>query len=105
MINKICDIEMAIGMNENKVQQFGNHMVTALSLSLRVLLENPDDLKEKPLTCNLDSDIDCNQQTTLVYKRNEVINKIYHIRASLEDLTKHSMSSLTCVLEPDIVVR
>ena len=43
----------------------GNYMATVLFLYLRALLEDPDNHKEKPLTCNMEPDIHRAQQQNM----------------------------------------
>ena len=80
-------------------------MTTVLSLYLQTSLDDLDNHKEKPLTWNLEPDIDLNWQTKVIYKTNKIIKKICDIQSLLEVPKKHSMAPLTCDLEPDIVVR
>ena len=77
-------------------------MEMALFLSLRASLENPDDHKEKPLTCDMEPDIYRAQQWKLVYGK-KTKKKITHKRG-LDNQTKHKPVPLSCDLEPDITV-
>ena len=79
-----------------------NHITTVCFLDLQALLENPDNHKEKPLTCDMEPDIQRAQQWKLVYGR-KIKKKIAHKR-SLDNQTKHKPVPLSCDLEPDIAV-
>merc|ERR1712115_582633 len=53
-----------------------NCIATVLFLSCRALLEDPDNHKEKPLTCNMEPDIYHAQQWKLVFNKRKIKNKI-----------------------------
>ena len=78
-------------------------MAMVLFLSHRASLEDPDDHKEKPLTCNMEPDIYHAQQWKLVFNKRKIkkkkLNKPY-----LADPIKHKDVPLSCDLEPDITV-
>ena len=81
-------------------------MTIALSLSLWASLEDLDNHKEKPLTCDLELDIYCNQQKKMIATKMEIkMKKPNDIWSSLEDHLNHKMETLSCKLELNIVVR
>ena len=52
---------------KREINRTKNRIAMALFLSLRALLEDSDDHKEKPLTCDMEPDIQRDQQWKLVY--------------------------------------
>ena len=79
----------------------GNRIATICFLDLRASLEDPDNHKEKPLTCDMEPDIQCDQQWKLVYNSRKVKKKIVNKR-HLDDPIMHKPVPLSCDLEPDI---
>ena len=97
------DIETIFSENErNEIIQWDkNCMAMVLSLYLWALLEDPNNHKERPLTCNLELNINCAQQQNLVYdKRNIKKEKIYI--DNLADPIKYKSAPLYYDLKPDI---
>ena len=80
-----------------------NCIATVHFLDLRASLEDPDDHKEKPLTCDMEPDIYCAQQWKLVYNRWKIKKKPPNKR-SPDDQIMHKPIPLSCDLEPDIAV-
>ena len=89
---------------ENEVKnRTGNRMTMALSLSLRASLEDPDNHKEKPLTCDMEPDIHRAQQLKLVYDKRKIKMKEIDKR-TLADHIRNTPEPLSCDLEPDIEI-
>ena len=63
------------GKEKKILNRTGNRMATVLFLSCRASLEDPDDHKEKPLTCNMEPDIYRAQQWKLVYNKRKIKRK------------------------------
>jgi len=80
----------------------GNRIATVRFLDLRASLEDPDDHKEKPLTCDMEPDIYRAQQWKLVYGRKRKKKTVQ--KRSLDNEIKHKPVPLSCDLEPDIAV-
>ena len=90
---------------ENEVtSRTGDRMTMALSLFLRSSLEDPDNHKEKPLTCNLEPDIYSNKQKVPIGINLKIIKKLIDIQESVENPLAHLMEPLSCDLEPNILV-
>merc|ERR1711992_293056 len=72
-------------------------------LDLRASLEDPDDHKEKPLTCDMEPDIYHAQQWKLIYNKRKIKKKIVKKRRPDKPIM-HKPVPLSCDLEPDIAV-
>merc|ERR1712115_365592 len=81
----------------------GNCIATIYYLDLRASLEDPDNHKEKPLTCDMEPDIQRDQQWKIVYNSRKIKKKIMKKR-HLDDPIIHKPVPLSCDLEPDIAV-
>merc|ERR1712115_505630 len=64
------------GKKENKEKRINkcteDRITTICFLDLRALLEDPDNHKEKPLTCNIEPYIQSDQQWKLVYNSRKI---------------------------------
>ena len=92
------------GNKEKRINKCnGNCIATVCFLDLRASLEDPDDHKEKPLTCDMEPDIQRDQQWKLVYNSRKIKKKIVN-KQHLDDPIMHKPIPLSCDLKPDIAV-
>merc|ERR1712241_307864 len=92
------------GKNEKRLKKrIEDRIVTICYLDLRASLEDPDNHKEKPLTCDMEPDIQRDQQWKLVYNSRKIKKKIMKKRRP-DDPIMHKPVPLSCDLEPDIAV-
>merc|ERR1711884_873356 len=90
------------GKNETRINKsIEDRIATICFLDLRASLEDPDDHKEKPLTCNMEPDIYHAQQWKLICNKRKIKKKIVKKRRP-DDPILHKPVPLSCDLEPDI---
>lgn len=106
-VNKATHVLLKLsGVSEKEkriINHTGNFMPTVLFLSLRASLEDPDNRREKPLTCNMEPNICHAQQWKLVYNKRKIKKKKLNKRY-LADPIKHKAVPVSFDLEPDIAV-
>ena len=92
------------GKNEKRInKRIEDCIATICFLDLGASLENPDNHKEKPLTCDMEPDIQRDQQWKLIYNKRKIKNKIVKKRRPDKPIL-HKPVPLSCDLEPDIGV-
>ena len=90
------------GKNEKRInKRIEDRIATICFLDLRASLEDPDNHKEKPLTCDMEPDIQRDQQWKLVYNSRKIKKKIMKKRRPDKPIM-HKPVPLSCDLEPDI---
>ena len=104
--DQATEIEMINeGKKGNKEQRInkcnGDCIATICFLDLRASLEDPDNHKEKPLTCDMEPDIQRDQQWKLVNNNRKIKKKIMKKRRPDKPIM-HKPVPLSCNLEPDI---
>merc|ERR1712214_94603 len=86
------------GKNEKRLKKrIEDRIATICYLDLRASLEDPDNHKEKPLTCDMEPDIQRDQQWKLVYNSRKIKKKMVNKR-HLDDPIMHKPVPLSCDL-------